>query len=94
MHKSPTGHRFIIASKVCNTKRVSKSVSSAFKLIFGQVESFHRKAKFNSHYAKFGVLQNVDPVIDILKKLTNGTMLNQFLLMILALCTLRSRIVT
>ena len=69
MHKSPMGHRFIIASKVCCTKKVSKSVSSAFKLIFGQVECFHRKAKFNSHYAKFWVLQNVDPVIDILKKI-------------------------
>ena len=39
MHKLPMGHRFIIASKVCCTKKVSKSVSSAFKLIFGQVES-------------------------------------------------------
>ena len=69
MHKSPIGHRFIIASKVCCTKQVSKSVSSVFKLIFGQVESFHRKAKFDSHYSKFWVLQNVDPVIDILKKI-------------------------
>ena len=63
------GHRFIVASKVCCTKKVSKSVSNVFKLIFGQVESFHRKAKFNSNYQKFWVLQNVDPVIDILKKI-------------------------
>ena len=69
MHKNPMGHRFIVASKVCCTKKVSKSVSNVFKLIFGQVESFHRKAKFNSNYQKFWVLQNVDPVIDILKKI-------------------------
>ena len=69
MHKTPMGHRFIVASKICCTKKVSKSVSNVFKLIFGQVESFHRKAKFNSHYQKFWVLQNVDPVIEILKKI-------------------------
>ena len=69
MHKNPMGHRFIVASKVCCTKKISKSVSNVFKLVYGQVESFHRKAKFNSNYKKFWVLQNVDPVIDILKKI-------------------------
>ena len=67
MHKTPIGHRFIVASKLCCTKKVSKAVSSAFKLVFGQVESFHRKAKFDSPYSKFWVLQNVDPVIEKLK---------------------------
>ena len=34
MHKDPPGARFIIASKRCSTKKISKSVSSAFKLMF------------------------------------------------------------
>ena len=34
MHKDPPGARFIIASKQCATKKISKSVSSAFKLIY------------------------------------------------------------
>ena len=48
---------------------MSKAVSNVFKLIFGQVESFHRKAKFESPYSKFWILQNVDPVIEKLKQI-------------------------
>ena len=33
-------------------------MSNVFKLIFGQVESFHRKAKFNSNYQKIIVSKN------------------------------------
>ena len=69
MHKSPSGHRFIIASKNCSTKPLSKVVSSVFKLIFNQVERFHAKAKFFSNYNKFWVLKNADPIISILDKI-------------------------
>ena len=34
MHKTPTGTRFIIASKQCTVKDLSKKVTSAFKLIY------------------------------------------------------------
>ena len=64
--RHPSGCRFIIASKRCSTKPLSKAVSSAFKLIFNQVERFHTKAKFFSNYNKFWVLKNADPVISIL----------------------------
>ena len=47
-HKDPTGKRFIIASKQCSTKQISKAVSYVFKLIYNQVENFHKKAKFLS----------------------------------------------
>ena len=43
MHKDPPGARFIIASKQCSTKKISKSVSSAFKLMHSQIENFHKK---------------------------------------------------
>lgn len=67
MHKDPPGARFIIASKQCSTKKISKSVSSAYKLIFQQIENFHKKAKFLSNYNKFWVLQNPNPVLDSVK---------------------------
>ena len=69
MHKDPPGARFIIASKQCSTKKISKSVSSAFKLIYNQIENFHKKAKFLSNYNKFWVLQNPDPVPSSIKQI-------------------------
>ena len=69
MHKVPTAARFIIASKQCSTKPISKSVSNAFKLIFHQIQNFHKKAKFLKNYNKFWVLQNIEPVLEIIKKI-------------------------
>ena len=68
-HKSPTGKRFIIASKNCSTKKISTAVSYVFKLIYNQVENFHIKAKFLSNYNKFWVLQNCQPVLDTLNRI-------------------------
>ena len=69
MHKVPTASRFIIASQQCSTKQISKSVSNAFKLIFHQIQNFHKKAKFLRNYNKFWVLQNIEPVLDIIKRI-------------------------
>ena len=69
MHKDPPGARFIIASKQCSTKKIGKSVSSVFKLMYNQIENFHKKAKFLSNYNKFWVLQNSDPVISSIKRI-------------------------
>ena len=69
MHKDPPGARFIIASKQCVTKKISKSVSSAFKLMFNQIENFHKKAKFLSNYNKFWVIQNPEPVLESIKRI-------------------------
>jgi len=69
MHKTPSSCRFIIASKHCSTKPLSKSISSVFKLIFNQIENFHKNAKFLNNYNKFWVLQNSDPIIDTLKNI-------------------------
>ena len=69
MHKDPSGARFIIASRQCSTKKISKSVSSAFKLMYHQIENFHKKSKFLSNYNKFWVLQNPDPVISSIKQI-------------------------
>ena len=69
MHKFPSGSRFIIASKHCSTKPLSKAVSNAFKLVFRQVENFHKNAKFLSNYNKFWVLQNCNPILSTLKSI-------------------------
>ena len=69
MHKDPPGARFIIASKQCSTKKISKSVSSAFKLMYHQIENFHKKAKFLSNYNKFWVIQNPDPVLKSIRRI-------------------------
>ena len=42
LHKNPTGARAIIASKVCCTKQVSKSVSNAFKLVTPEFRIFKK----------------------------------------------------
>ena len=69
MHKTPTGKRFIIASKQCSTKKISTAVSLVFKMIFSQVESFHKNAKFLSNYNKFWVLQNSNPILEVLDQI-------------------------
>ena len=62
--KNPVGSRFVIASKNCSTKSLSKAVSNVFKLIYSQKENFYRKSKCLSNYNKFWVLQNVDRTIE------------------------------
>ena len=54
LHKNSVGSRFIIASKNCSTKPLSNAVSNVFKLIYSQIENFHRKSKFLSHYIILG----------------------------------------
>ena len=61
--KIPTGARFIITSKICSTKQISKSVSNVLKLAYSQIEKFPKNAKFLSGYNKFCVPQNSDPII-------------------------------
>ena len=53
MHKKPIGARFIVASKVCSTKPISKVVSGVFQMIYNQVNKFHLKSKFYSNFNLF-----------------------------------------
>ena len=46
MNEKPVGARFIIASKKCTTKPLSKIISNIFKTIYKHVESFHKKVSF------------------------------------------------
>ena len=53
MHKKPVGCRFIIASKDCSIKPLTKVIPNVFKMIFDTVESFHNKSLFYSRLNKF-----------------------------------------
>ena len=68
IYKNPCGTRLIIASELCSSKQLSKSISSLFKLVCNKIEDFHRKVKFLSNYNKFWVLQNCVPIINTLNK--------------------------
>ena len=69
MHKTPIGSRFIIASSNCSIKPLSKKVTSAFKLIFNTIQSYHKKSKFYSEMNTFWVIQNNIPVLESIQSL-------------------------
>ena len=68
MHKSPIGARFIVASKLCSTKPLSKDVASIFSLLFQSVQRYHHKAKYFSGMNRFWVIQNNSEVVDSVNK--------------------------
>ena len=53
LYKTPIRARFIMFSKNCSTKLLSKVISEIFKIIFKHVENFHNKSPFYSSYKKF-----------------------------------------
>ena len=63
IHKNVTGVFFFVASKICSTKQISKSTPNVFKLIYSQIETFHKNPKLLTNYNNFSVLQNADPII-------------------------------
>ena len=70
MHKTPIGSRFIIASKSCTVKELSKKVTAAFKLVYKAVECYHNKSRYYSGVNSFWVIQNNSSVIENINKLT------------------------
>ena len=61
LHENPVGSRFIIASKNCSTKPLSKAIFNVLKLIYSQRKNFHRQSKFlsitiNAGYSKMLIL--------------------------------------
>ena len=70
MHKKPVGARFIIASKECVTKELSKDIASLFKLFMLQVKNYHKKSQYFSGIKSFWVIENNLNVIMSLKSLS------------------------
>ena len=71
MHKSPIAFRFIIASKSCVNKELSKYVAAVFKLFYEQIKVYHEKVKFFSGIKTFWILQNSQPVLDSISKVNS-----------------------
>ena len=67
LHKNPVKCRFIIASKYCTVKHLSKSISSIFSLFSKQIETYNKKAHYYSGIKSYWIVQNRDPVIDAVK---------------------------
>ena len=68
MHKNPIGYRFIIASKTCTNKELSKYVTSVFKLFHMALESYWDISKFHSGVNSFWIIQNNEPVVDAINR--------------------------
>ena len=64
LHKTPVKARFIIASKKCTTKQLSKDITAIFKLAYKQVETYNRKASRFSGINTFWVIQNSKPILE------------------------------
>ena len=48
MNKISSGTRFIIADKKCINKQLSKHVTSAFRLCYSQIDTYHQKKYYFS----------------------------------------------
>ena len=67
MHYTPSRARFIVSSAKCSTKPISRVVSNAFKLIFNQIQNFHKQSQFYKNYNRFWVINNSKPLIERLE---------------------------
>ena len=76
MHKCSTGTCLLIASKILSAKQLAKSASDVVKLLYSQIENFHKNAKFLSNYNKFWVLEISDPIIQPLTSMNDKNVLN------------------
>lgn len=70
MHKTPIKARFIVAAKACSLKNLAKSVTAVLKRFYQQIENYNKKSRFFSHANTFWVIQNKDPVVSTLNKLS------------------------
>ena len=68
LHKNPVKSRFIIASKHCTTKRLSKNLSSIFTLFQKQIDTYYAKAHFYSGIKSYWIINNRDPVLRAVNK--------------------------
>lgn len=69
MHKNPSAARFIIAGKKCISKQLSKYVTSAFKLCYNQINTYHNKTYYFSGAKTFWVIQNNSLPLECINKI-------------------------
>ena len=71
LHKTPIKARFIIASQKCTVKKLSKDITSIFKLAYNQIDRYNQKACTFSGINTFWVIQNSMPVLSTLDKINS-----------------------
>lgn len=76
MNKNRTSAYFIIASKICSSQQIPKTVSNFFKLKYYQIKNFHENAKLLPNYNKFSLLQTSDPIIHSLNNMNRKGVAN------------------
>ena len=69
LHKTPIKARYIIASQICSVKKLSKDITSIFKLAYNQVEKYKVKTFNFSGIKTFWVIQNSQPVLNNIEKI-------------------------
>ena len=81
LHKHPSKARFIIAAPKCSVKPLSKTITSALKLIFKQLQSYNDESRFFSGINSFWTILNNKPVIqniNIMNKRTKASSISCF----------------
>ena len=79
MHKNTIGASFIVVSKICSTKQISKSVSNVFKFVYSQIENLHKKINSYQIITGFKVLGNPCPIIRSLSNINKKSVSNLLL---------------
>ena len=70
MHKTPTGARFIIASKLSSLKPLAIDITAIFKCIFSHLRKYYGMAEFYSGIKHFWVVDNNSDVVASLDKIS------------------------
>ena len=53
----------VVASKQCSAKRLTKIVSSIYKMIYSHVESFYKESQFYSTFQNLLAVKNCFPFV-------------------------------
>ena len=64
MHKEAIGARFIVVSKNCSKKLISKVVSKACQLVFHQTQSFYDKSYLYFSFKQFWAIKNLKHILE------------------------------
>ena len=64
MHKNPIKGRFIIASPKSSIKLLVRTITSIFRLLFRQIQTYNDKCRFFTGVNTFSVVKNNKPVVD------------------------------
>ena len=70
IHKTPTGARFIIASKLASLKPLAIDITAIFKCIYSHLRRYYHMAEFYSGIKHFWVVDNNSDVVTTLDKIS------------------------